>query len=509
MTEMLDVANVDAFAQQLHGSVTRPDDSDYDEVRTLYNAMIDKRPALIARCADRDDVVAAVKFGREQGLDIAIRCGGHNGPGLGSVNDGLVIDLSGLKTVTVDPDSRTAKVGGGCLVGDVDAATHEHGMAAPAGIISTTGAGGLMLGGGIGHLTRKAGLSIDNILGAEVVLADGSVVNANENENEDLYWALRGGGGNFGVVTQLTLRLHPVSMVVAGPMFWSIDKSADVLKWWREFILDAPEDLNGFFAFATVPPAPPFPEELQLQKVAGIVWNWTGPEEGAADALAEARSQPGIVLDGIQPMPFPALNSAFDEVYPPGDQWFWRADFVESIPDEAVEKHAEFGEKMPTWKCTMHMYPIDEVYPPGDQWFWRADFVESIPDEAVEKHAEFGEKMPTWKCTMHMYPIDGAAHRIGPTETAWGYRNANWGAVYAGVDPDRANVDAISAWSKEYYEALHPSSAGGAYVNMMMEEGQDRVEAAYGENYARLAQIKAKYDPDNLFHVNQNIRPAS
>ncbi|HEY6151029.1 MAG TPA: FAD-binding oxidoreductase [Gaiellaceae bacterium] len=462
MTEMLDVANVDAFAQQLHGSVTRPDDSDYDEVRTLYNAMIDKRPALIARCADRDDVVAAVKFGREQGLDIAIRCGGHNGPGLGSVNDGLVIDLSGLKTVTVDPDSRTAKVGGGCLVGDVDAATHEHGMAAPAGIISTTGAGGLMLGGGIGHLTRKAGLSIDNILGAEVVLADGSVVNANENENDDLYWALRGGGGNFGVVTQLTLRLHPVSMVVAGPMFWSIDKSADVLKWWREFILDAPEDLNGFFAFATVPPAPPFPEELHLQKVAGIVWNWTGPEEGAADALAEARSQPGIVLDGIQPMPFPALNSAFDE-----------------------------------------------VYPPGDQWFWRADFVESIPDEAVEKHAEFGEKMPTWKCTMHMYPIDGAAHRIGPTETAWGYRNANWGAVYAGVDPDRANVDAISAWSKEYYEALHPSSAGGAYVNMMMEEGQDRVEAAYGENYARLAQIKAKYDPDNLFHVNQNIRPAS
>jgi hypothetical protein len=462
MTEMLDVANVDAFAGKLHGSVTRPDDSDYDEVRALYNAMIDKRPALIARCADRDDVVAAVKFGREQGLDIAIRCGGHNGPGLGSVDNGLVIDLSGLKAITVDPDSRTAKVGGGCLVGDVDAATHEHGMAAPAGIISTTGASGLMLGGGIGHLTRKAGLSIDNILGAEVVLADGSVVNADENENDDLYWALRGGGGNFGVVTQLTLRLHPVNTVVAGPMFWSIDKSADVLKWYREFILNAPEELNGFFAFATVPPAPPFPEELHLQKVAGIVWNWTGPEEGADDALAEARSQPGIVLDGMQPMPFPALNSAFDA-----------------------------------------------LYPPGDQWYWRADFVESIPDEAVEKHAEFGEKMPTWKCTMHMYPIDGAAHRVGPTETAWGYRNANWGSVFAGVDADPANVDAISAWSKEYYEALHPFSAGGAYVNMMMEEGQDRVEAAYGENYARLAKIKAQYDPDNLFHVNQNIKPAA
>jgi FAD/FMN-containing dehydrogenase len=462
MAEMLDVAHVDAFAQKLNGGVTRPDDSDYDEVRTLYNAMIDKRPALIVRCADQDDVVAAVNFGRDEGLDIAIRCGGHNGPGLGSVDDGLVIDLSGLKTVSVDPDSATATIGGGCLVGDVDAATHEHGLAAPAGIISTTGAGGLMLGGGIGHLSRKAGLSIDNILGAEVVLADGSVVNANESENDDLYWAIRGGGGNFGVVTQLKLRLHPISTVVAGPMFWDLDNTADILKWYREFILNAPEDLNGFFAFASVPPAPMFPEELHLQKVAAVVWCWTGPEDGAADAFAEARSQPGLLLDGVQPMPLPALNSAFDD-----------------------------------------------LYPAGDQWYWRADFVESIPDEAVEKHAEFGAKMPTWKCTMHLYPIDGAAHRAGPTDTPWGYRNANWGSVFAGVDPDPANVEAISAWSKDYYEALHPFSAGGAYVNMMMEEGQDRIEAAYGENYARLARTKAEYDPDNLFHVNQNIKPAA
>ena len=462
MTEMLDVANVDAFAEKLHGGVTRPSDPDYDEVRALYNAMIDKRPALIARCADRDDVVSAVNFGREQGLDIAIRGGGHNGPGLGSVDDGLVIDLSGLKTITVDPDSRTATVGGGCLLGDVDAATHEHGMATPGGIISTTGAGGLIPGGGIGHLTRKCGLSIDNILGAEIVLADGSVVTANESENDDLYWAIRGGGGNFGVITELKMRLHPISTVVAGPMFWELDKTVDILKWYREFILNAPEDLNGFFAFASVPPAPMFPEELHLQKVAAVVWCWTGPEEGAADALAEARSQRGLLMDGIQPMPFPALNSAFDP-----------------------------------------------LYPPGDQWYWRADFVESIPDEAVEKHAEFGAKMPTWKCTMHMYPIDGAAHRVGPTDTAWAYRTANWGSVFAGVDSDPASVDAIGAWSREYHEALHPFSAGGAYVNMMMEEGQDRVEAAYGENYARLAKIKAKYDPDNLFHVNQNIKPAA
>ena len=462
MTEILDTAHVDAFAAQLHGGVTRPTDPDYDEVRALYNAMIDKRPALIARCADVDDVVASVNFGREQGLEIAIRCGGHNGPGLGSVDNGLVIDLSGLKTITVDPDAKTAAVGGGCLFGDIDAATHEHGLATPGGIISTTGAGGLILGGGIGHLSRKCGLSIDNILGAQVVLADGSVVNANENENDDLYWALRGGGGNFGVVTQLTMRLHPVSMVVAGPMFWELERSADLLRWYREFILDAPEDLNGFFAFMSVPPAPLFPEELHLRKVAAIAWCWAGPEEGAADALAEARAQEGLLLDGVQAMPLPALQSAFDG-----------------------------------------------IYPAGDQWYWRADFVESIPDEAIEKHVEWAEKMPTWKSTMHLYPIDGAAQRLGPTDTPWGYRNANWGSVMAGVDSDPANVDAIGAWSRGYHEALHPYSAGGAYVNMMMEEGQDRVEASYGENYGRLAKIKAEYDPANLFHVNQNIRPAS
>jgi len=461
MTEILDTAHVDAFAAQLHGGVTRPTDPDYDEVRALYNAMIDKRPALIARCADVDDVVASVNFGREQGLEIAIRCGGHNGPGLGSVDNGLVIDLSGLKTITVDPDAKTAAVGGGCLFGDIDAATHEHGLATPGGIISTTGAGGLILGGGIGHLSRKCGLSIDNILGAQVVLADGSIVTANENENDDLYWALRGGGGNFGVVTQLTMRLHPVSMVVAGPMFWELERSADLLRWYREFILDAPEDLNGFFAFMSVPPAPLFPEELHLRKVAAIAWCWAGPEEGAADALAEARAQDGLLLDGVQAMPLPALQSAFDG-----------------------------------------------IYPAGDQWYWRADFVESIPDEAIEKHVEWAEKMPTWKSTMHLYPIDGAAQRLGPTDTPWGYRNANWGSVMAGVDLDPANVDAIGAWSRGYHEALHPYSAGGAYVNMMMEEGQDRVEASYGENYERLAKIKAKYDPANLFHVNQNIRPA-
>jgi FAD/FMN-containing dehydrogenase len=458
----LSPSDIDSFAAGLHGSVVRPEDSSYDEARALYNAMIDKRPALIARCADVDDVVSAVKFGRDQGLDIAIRCGGHNGPGLGSVDDGLMIDLSGLRHVEVDPDTGAAKVGGGSLFQDIDKATHEHGMATPGGIISTTGAGGLILGGGMGHLSRKCGLSIDNILGAEVVLADGRVVTADESTNEDLFWAIKGGGGNFGVVTSLTMKLHPVGMVVAGPMLWPLERSADILRWYREFILNAPEDLNGFFAFLTVPPAPPFPEELHLKKVCGVVWCWAGPEDGAEAALAEARSQPDLLLDGVQPMPLPMLQSAFDE-----------------------------------------------LYPAGDQWYWRADFVQEIPDEAVERHVEFAEKLPTWKSTMHMYPIDGAAHRAGPGDTPWGYRNANWGMVMVGVDPDPANADDITAWTKDYWEAIHPYSAGGAYVNMMMEEGQERVQASYGDNYARLAKVKGEYDRDNLFRVNQNIKPAS
>jgi FAD/FMN-containing dehydrogenase len=457
----IDTTSVDDLAARLKGTVVRPEDAGYDEARALFNAMFDKRPALIVRAAGVDDVVAAVNYGREHGLDIAIRGGGHNGAGLASVDDGLVIDLSLMNGVEVDAANRTAEIQGGALFGDVDAATNAHGLATPGGIISTTGAGGLMLGGGIGNLTRKAGLSIDNILGAEVVLADGSVVTANENEHPDLYWAIRGGGGNFGVVTKITAKLHPIDTIVGGPMFWSLDHAAEVMKWYREFILDAPEELGGFFAFLRVPPAPPFREDLHLEKVAAVVWCWTGPADQADEVLAEARSQPGLLMDGVQPMPLPALQSAFDP-----------------------------------------------IYPAGDQWYWRADFVEEIPDEAVEQHVAFASTLPNWKCTMHLYPIDGAAHRVGPTDTAWGYRHANWGQVIVGVDPDPANVDEVKGWATAYHEAVHPFTAGGAYVNMMMDEGQERVKASYGENYDRLAKIKAEYDPGNVFHVNQNIRPA-
>jgi hypothetical protein len=445
------------------GRLIGPEDAEYEEARKVYNAMIDKRPVLIAQCTSPDDVAAAIGFARRNDLIVAIRGGGHNGAGLGTVDDGVVIDLSGLKSVEVDPQARTVRVGGGCTWGDVDRATGEHGLATPSGIISTTGVGGLTLGGGIGHLTRKCGLAIDNLLEAELVLANGERVRASADENEDLYWAIRGGGGNFGVVTSFVFRLHEVGQVVGGPTFWPVELGAEVLKAYREFLPGAPRELNGFFAFHTVPPGPPFPEEIHLRDVCGIVWCYVGSEEDAAKAMAPLLdSLPEPLLHGVAPMPHAALQGAFDG-----------------------------------------------LYPPGDQWYWRADFVKEIPDEAVAIHAKFGAELPSMKSTMHLYPIDGAAHDLGSTDTAWSYRDAMWGAVFAGVDPEAGNVDAIRRWSIDYFEALHPYSAGGAYVNMMMDEGQERVRASYRDNYDRLARIKATYDPDNFFRVNQNIQPAA
>ncbi len=443
------------------GRLIGPEDADYDEARKVYNAMIDKRPALIAQCAGPADVIKTLAFARDHDLLVAVRGGGHNGAGLGTCDDGVVIDLALLNGVEVDPDARTVRVGGGATWGEVDSATNEHGLATPSGIISTTGVGGLTLGGGLGNLTRTCGLTIDNLLEAELVLASGEHVRASAEEHPDLYWAIRGGGGNFGVVTSFLFRLHEVDTVVAGPTFWPVELGAEVLSAYREFLPNAPRELNAFFAFATVPPAPPFPEEIHLRKVCGIISCYVGPEEDAAKAvtpLLDALPEP--LLPGTAPMPHPALQSAFDG-----------------------------------------------VYPPGDQWYWRADFVKEIPDEAVEIHARFGAEMPTWKSTMHLYPLDGAAHDLGPSDTAWSYRDANWGSVFAGVDPDPANVDVIRQWCVDYFEALHPHSAGGAYVNMMMDEGQERVRASYRDNYDRLAQIKATYDPDNVFRVNQNIEP--
>ncbi len=269
---------VKAFASALCGQLIMPGSDEYEDARKVYNGMIDKRPAFIVRCAGVEDVIAAVNFAREQQLLLAVRGGGHNGGGLGTCDDGLVIDLANMRKVVVDPAAGTARAQGGCTLGDVDRATHEYGLAAPFGIMSTTGVGGLTLGGGLGHLTRKCGLSIDNLLEAEVVLADGRLVTANAHEHPDLYWALRGGGGNFGVVTSLLFKLHAIETVYGGPMLWPIEQAGEIMRWYRDFITTAPDEINGFFAFLNVPPGPPFPEAWHAKNVCGIVWCCTYPQ---------------------------------------------------------------------------------------------------------------------------------------------------------------------------------------------------------------------------------------
>ena len=459
---MLNEDSIADFKANLRGRLIQPSDQDYDEARKAYNGMIHKQPRLIARCADVADVIRSVNFARESDVLLAIRGGGHNAGGLGICDDGLVIDLAPMKYTRVDPAARTVVVGGGCTWGDVDHATYPFALATPSGIISTTGVGGLTLGGGVGYLTRKYGLTIDNLLSADVVLADGSFVKANASENSDLFWALRGGGGNFGVVTAFTFKLSPVPTPYAGPILYELSEAAEVMKWYRKLITTAPDDLSGFFAFLTVPPAPPFPEHLHLKKMCGIVWSYFGPPAQAEEIFKPIRAFKKPALDGVGPLPFPILQSMFDALYPTGLQWYWRADFVNELSDDAIAQHIRFGEKLPS----MHS-------------------------------------------TMHLYPINGAAARVGKKETAWNYRDSTWAEVIVGVDPDPANNEKIISWTKNYYDALHPYSAGGAYVNFLMgDEGEDRVKKTYNDNYERLAAIKKNYDPDNFFRVNQNIKPA-
>ncbi len=457
---------LERIAQQLQGKLrgrlVLPADPDYENVRRLYNAMIDKRPGAIVQCADVADAIATVNFARENGLLLAIRGGGHNGAGLGSCDGGVVLDLSRLRGVRVEPGTQRVRVEAGATWGDVDHATHAFGLAVPSGFISTTGVAGLTLGGGTGYLTRKYGLTIDNLVEADVVLADGRLVKANARENADLFWALRGGGGNFGVVTSFLFAAKPVHTVHAGLTLWEMDHAGDVLRWYRDFLPQAPEDLYGFFAFLKVPPSPDFPPELHLRTMGGIVWCYTGPLDRAERAFAPMGQLGPPALRLLQPMPFPALQTMFDGLMPPGLQWYWKADFVNEISDEAIALHLQHGAALPT--------PLS---------------------------------------TMHIYPIDGAAARVGQGDTAFSYRGARWSMIMAGIDPEPANKERITTWSRNYWQALHPYSAGGAYVNFMMEEGQERVRATYRQNYDRLASIKRQYDPTNLFRVNQNIQPAA
>jgi FAD/FMN-containing dehydrogenase len=456
---------VSALQQALRGRVIGRDDADYDTVRALYNGMIDKKPRVIARCVDVADVIAAVNQGRDQGLLIAIRGGGHSGPGLGSCDDALMIDLSLMKSVRVDPQAKTVRVDPGCTAGDVDHATYAFGLAVPFGIVASTGVAGLTLGGGTGYLTRQHGLTIDSLLEVDMVLADGSFVTANERQHPDLFWAVRGGGGNFGIVTSFLFKAHPARMVYAGPIFWDAAAHGKaVMSAYRDFLPTAPEDLGIFVGLKTVPPMDPFPKEHWGKRACAIIGSYNG-------SAAEGEKIMAKLLGGLPPplfnwmgeMPFTAINSLFDPFFPKGLQWYWKGDFVKSLPDAAIDAH--------------------------------------IAQAAAA---------PSDLCLMHLYPIDGAAQRVAKDAMAWSSRDANWSMVIAGIHPDPKQAEALKTWGRAYWKAVHPFNLEGVYVNFMMDDEADgRVQASYGDNYARLAAIKAQYDPKNLFRVNQNIRPAA
>jgi hypothetical protein len=461
---MLDAQTIDSFRQSFRGALIQPGDESYDEARSLYNAMIDKRPRLIARCADVADVITAVNFGRAHGVLVAIRGGGHNGPGLGSCNDGLVIDLSELKGIRVDAAARTVRAEPGCTQGDVEHAAHAFGLAVPAGIVSTTGVAGLTLGGGTGYLTRAHGLTIDNLLEADVVLADGRFVVASEKENADLFWALRGGGGNFGVVTSFLYRAHPVKNVYAGPIFWDIAHAKQVMRFYRDFIAEAPLKLGSFLGLKTMPSADPFPKEAWGKRVCALISCYNGSLDEGLRAMQPAReSLPKPICDWMSEMPFPAMQSLFDGLMPKGLQWYWKGDYVKELSDAAIDVH-----------------------------------IANI------------SKSPSELSLMHLYPIDGAVHRVGASATPWSARDARWSMVIAGIDPNPAKAAALKKWGRDYWESIHRFNPGGGYVNFMMDDEVDgRVQQAYGANYERLATVKKKYDPENFFRVNQNIRPAA
>ena len=444
----------------LRGELITADDAGYDEARKVYNGMIDRRPAAVIRCADVADVMAAVGLAREQGLDLSVRGGAHSVPGFGTNDGGVVCDLSAMRGIRVDAEARTARAEGGCTWGDLDHATHAFGLATTGGIISTTGVAGLTLGGGIGHLARGHGLSCDNLISADVVTADGRLVTASEKSHPDLFWALRGGGGNFGVVTSLEFNLHPVAEIYGGPIFYPVDHAGDVLRFYREFIETAPEELGAFFAFQIAPPLPFIPEERHGETMCLVVTCWTGPIEEGERVIAPLLEIAPVAAQHVGPMPYPALNGAFDALLPAGLQHYWKADFVRELTDEAIAAHVEHGPRVP----------------------------------AVES-------------TMHLYPINGASRRVADDATAFAYRDARFACVIAGMWPDPADNERNTAWVRDYWEAIHPHSEPGGYVNFMAGDDQDRIRDNYRGNYNRLVEVKRRYDPENLFRMNQNIVP--
>jgi FAD/FMN-containing dehydrogenase len=452
---------IDHLREQVRAPVLVAGDSGYDEARAVHNGMFDRHPMVIVRAEQVADVIGAVNFARDSGLELSIKGGGHSAPGFGTNDGGVVIDLSLLRHVHVDPRARRASAGGGATWGDFNYATHAYGLATTGGIVSTTGIGGLTLGGGIGYLTRGYGLSIDNLLSAEVVTADGQVVVASAEEHPELFWALRGGGGNFGVVTSFEFQLHPVRDVYVGLFFYELDAAGDLLRFFREFIKDAPEAYGAFPAFQIAPPLEFIPSNRHGHTFCAAIVHWAGPVDQGEAAMKPFRDLAPVVAEMVGPMPYPALNAAFDPLFPKGIRSYWKGSFVTELTDDAIDAHLAHGPKVP------------EV-----------------------------------SATMHLYPINGACHRVGVEETAFAYRHATFSTVIVCAWQDPALDAERIQWVRDYYQATALYSEAGGYVNFMSDDDQAKVQDNYGTNFGRLAQIKRTYDPDNFFHLNQNIPPA-
>lgn len=453
----------DVLREQIRGQVVEDDDPEYEAARHVFNGMVNRRPAAILKVSQVADVMAAVRFAHGLGIDVALRGGGHSAPGFGTVDGGLVLDFSARRGVRVDPAARTARVEAGATWADFNHATHAFGLASTGGIIGSTGVAGLTLGGGIGYLARKHGLSCDNLISADVVLADGTFVTASETANADLFWALRGGSGNFGAVTSFEFRLHPVDMVHVGLIFYDATLGTVVGRAYREWLADQPEEMGAFLGFHQGPPVPFIPEEWHGKPVAVVGGMWTGDIDAGPAHWQPLLDAAPVLGSMFAPLPYPALNVMFDG--------------------------------------------LNGV--PGLQGYWKADFLRDLTDDALRVAVEKSPGIPTVHSANHFYPIDGAVQRVEPDATAFPYRDVRFAPVIAGQWPDPSENSQNISWVRDYWSALHEFSEPGGYINFQDTDDQSRIEANYADNYARLAAVKATYDPDNFFHINQNIRPAS
>lgn len=456
----VDPTVVENLRTAVRGPVFEPGDDGYDDARTIYNVIHDRRPGAVVRAASAADVVATVTAARDHELPLAVRGGSHGIAGFGTCDDGLVLDLGAMRGLRVDPRHGTVRAEPGLTWGDLNHGTYAFGLAVTGGIVSTTGIAGLTLGGGLGHLARRCGLSCDNLLSADVVTADGRLLTCSADEHADLFWALRGGGGNFGVVTSFEYRLHPIADILGGPTFYPLD--SEVVHGYLDLLADAPDELNLVLGLVRAPPAPFVPEVWHGTPVCAVLTCWSGPREHD-DRIRDRLERIGpAVGQFVDRMPYPMINTLFDDVLPFGLRHYWKGCFNDGLLDRAIDAHVSFAETLPS------------------------------PESATL-----------------IFPIDGACHRVGPNETAFGYRDATFAVGIGATWHDPADDAANIAWTRAYYDALRPTAMAGGYVNFSSDDDAAQIRANYEHNHHRLGEVKRRYDPGNRFRLNQNIDPGT